>query len=156
MKLRGTDGTQFELEVVGYQFPEIDPDPHEVDANWLNIRLSVRGPDRSWAAIEPCLETCEVADLAQWFEAIAAGNAVDCDACFTEATLRFALQEDDPTKMRVYFWPGWTPRDEASTGDEDVFIECDACAEALHTAAASLRAQLEKFPIRRADQSLNS
>ena len=148
MKLRGTDGTQFELEVVGYEFPEIDPDPHEVDANWLNIRLSVRGPDLSWAEITPCLDTWEVADLAQWFEAIAAGNAVDCDALFTEPTVRFALLEDDPKKLRVYFWPGWAPSDGASTEDEDVFIDCHASAEALHTAAASLRAQLKKFPIR--------
>lgn len=132
-------------------------DPHGVDVNWLNIRLSVRGPDRSWTAIDPCLDTWEVARLAQWFEAIAAGNAVDCDAFFTEATVRFALLEDDPKKLRVYFWPGWAPSDGASTEDEDVFIECHASAEALHAAAASLRAQLKKFPIRaQADESLNS
>ena len=150
MRLIGPDGTHFELEVVGYQFPQMEFDPGSVDVNWLNIRLSVCGSDLSWAVVDPCLETLEVAHLARWFEAIAAGNAVDCDEIFTEATLRFALLEGDPRKLRVYFWPGWAPSDGASTEDEDVYIECDASAEALRTAAASLRAQLKKFPVRAA------
>ena len=152
MILGGTDDTRFELEVVGYQFPHMEHDEYGYDANWLNIRLSVRCPGNAWTTIDPCLFTWEVARLARWFEAIAADSTVEFEEIFTEPTVRFALIEANPKKLRVYFWPGWAPSDGAST--DDVYIECNASSEALRTAAASLRAQLQQFPIRAgADES---
>ena len=71
--------TSIELEVEGYQFPDIGPgeqpeDPDSWDSNWLNIRGTVTtGGDSSWSFQHPCLTTWEVVELADWFQNVAAG-----------------------------------------------------------------------------------
>jgi len=63
-----------ELEVVGYQFPDHAPSASnfdDLDANWLQVRGSVRTPDLSWSFTDPCLLTGEAAELGAWLRRVA-------------------------------------------------------------------------------------
>ena len=90
MILRGRDLSEFELRVVGYQFPDIVGD--EWDANWLVVEIRVAPVDeRPWRSIDPSLLTWEVERLSNWLEALASGRAVEEGEDFVEPNLRFEV-----------------------------------------------------------------
>jgi hypothetical protein len=72
MLLRGSDGTEFEIKVTGYQFPHLEHEDY--DSDLLNIAIRARLAQRVWTTTDPSLPTWEVASLAQWFESIAEGS----------------------------------------------------------------------------------
>jgi hypothetical protein len=61
MILKTIDGSEFELQIAGYQFPEIQDD--EWDSNWLMIRVMFYSETHKWEAVDPCLDTYEANDL---------------------------------------------------------------------------------------------
>ena len=70
MHLTGPEGSDFDLAIVGYEFPGGGRD--DEDSSWLNICIRVRHPRGSWEATGPFLRTVEVTQLATWFDAVAA------------------------------------------------------------------------------------
>lgn len=149
MKLAGTDGQSFELEVAGYQFPE--ESLHKYDSNWLLIRVNVEHPRGRWSAQDPSLLTSEVAELADWLEALASGASEENDMTFTEPNLSFRLVESAAgPALRVYFEleirPSWAAS--RGAGMKDLWVELPLSELDLRDAAASLRSGLERFPHR--------
>jgi hypothetical protein len=141
--------TQFELAIVGYQFPHVDN--AQYDSNWLNITIRVTHPYGSWSATDPSLLTYEVERFAQWLDAMAQGHAVDAAVGFIEPNLSFVLVERNSVKkVRVYFElesrPAWAAAN--SAGREDLWVEFTVTVEMLRSAAYSLRSQLQQFPVR--------
>ncbi len=148
MLLIGNDNTEFEMKVVGYQFPHLEHEQY--DSDWLSIMIRVKLPQGSWTAIDPSLLTWELVGLTEWLESIVDGKRVESEESFMEPNLRFELIEEEPKKLRVYFElesrPGWAPYDGA--GMNDLWAEFEINAEEIRAAAASLREDLKRFPIR--------
>ena len=148
MKLSEDENTEFELKIIGYQFPRLENEPY--DSDWLNITICVKHPRGSWTATDPPLMTDEVQDLIDWLEVIADGKTVNPDAYFTEPNLHFQLPNNDATKLRVYFDLECRPSWAKSTfkDNDELWVEFSVTPEILRNAAESLRSQLQKFPTR--------
>jgi hypothetical protein len=151
MKLFNAAGSALTLTIVGYQFPRETPERY--DANWLMVRVSAARAGRAWTFTDPCLLTWEVASLAQWLTEVQSGRSPQpADCSFTEPLLRFQLAaapNGQPT-LRVLFElegrPPWAYSD--SFGGEDVVLDFPLAGIDLHAASASLRAQLQRYPVR--------
>ena len=148
MELKGAANMEFELKVVGYQFPHLQHEPY--DSDWLKINIRVKHPRGSWSSTDPCLLTYELASLIEWLESIVNDEPVDSEIDFIEPNLHFALLTDGTKKLRVYFElecrPSWAPADEA--GLDDLWVEFEVTPESLKSAAENLRLQLQRFPVR--------
>jgi len=149
MRLVGPDGSM-ELTLVGYQFPHLATAAW--DSNWLNVRVRVQHPRGNWSAQDPCLLTYDVAELADWFEAVATGRDQDAELGFMEPNLVFKTGRDSHGSrfVRVYFDLELRPTWASSNGAEmeDLFLEFPADAAQLSAAAQSLREQLARYPQR--------
>jgi len=81
-----------ELEVVGYQFPSYDPRAanfDDTDANWLQVRGSIRTLDLSWTFTDPCLLTGEAAELGAWLHRVAEGGVHPSQEVFGRGAVFF-------------------------------------------------------------------
>ena len=148
MLLKGNEGTEFELKVIGYQFPHLEKE--EYDSDWLSIQLRVVHPRGIWTSIDPSLLTWEVSSLAEWLESISRGESVDEEESFLEPNLSFQLTGNGTKKLRVYFElesrPKWASYDGSSM--EDLWLEFELDPVQLNDAAASLREALQRYPVR--------
>ena len=151
MLLTGHDLTQFELVVLGYEFPQ--GEANEFDANWLMVRISAKPlDDPSWEATEPCLLTWEVAGLARWLGSLASWPPAETEEGFVEPLLYFVAVEGsaDLVRIRVYFElearPTWAFSRVA--GMHDLWMDLELGPEDLRSAADSLRDDLSRFPPR--------
>ena len=97
--LRFTDpeGLTFELDVVGYQYPaDVESPLPEFDLNWLMIHISARDHEgREWEAVDPCLLTWELEELARWLEVHSYDDKAFLLLDFTEPCLSFDIQHPD-------------------------------------------------------------
>ncbi len=151
MLLKSGDEWEFQLQILGYEYPEIVDT--EYDSNWLMISLRGRAPGCSWQATDPCLLTWEVVELAAWLAALAGPTAeVITDTLeFSEPTLSFELagKPEEMVTLRVNFGldvrPTWAPGHAARMEN---WIELQLTSYDLQTAAKSLLSQLSKFPPR--------
>jgi hypothetical protein len=91
MHLSGTNGDRVELDIAGYQFPDIADE--QWDSNWLNITTTATVDHRSWTSHHPSLLTMEIEELAWWLEAVADARAIDSQLEFMEPNLAFQLDE---------------------------------------------------------------
>ena len=73
MLMRGRDGSELRLDVVGYQFPHIEADPWE--SNSLLMAVRVVSSHGTWEVVDPCLTTWEATHLVRWLAALAVGDA---------------------------------------------------------------------------------
>jgi hypothetical protein len=148
MLLKGTEGTEFELKVIGYQFPDLENE--EYDSDWLSIHLRVVHQRGTWTSIDPSLLTWEVSSLAEWLQSISRGESVDEEESFLEPNLSFQLTGNGARKLRVYFElesrPEWAPYDGSSR--EDLWLEFELDPVQLRNAVASLREALQRYPVR--------
>jgi hypothetical protein len=149
--LRGRDLSEFELRVVGYQFPDFAGEVF--DDNWLVVETRAAPADeRPWRATDPSLLTWEVERLSNWLEALASGRAVEEDEDFIEPNLRFEVvkRDEDTITVRVYFElesrPPWFFADAA--GMDDLWIDLRVDNDDLRAAAEDLRRDLARFPPR--------
>jgi hypothetical protein len=102
-------------------------------------------------ATDPSLGTVEVAQLADWLEAIAEREEPVRDLEFIEPNLAFELAEtNDSLRLRAWFElelrPPWSPADEVPA--RDLCVELELSRDDLRAAAESLRDQLGRFPPR--------
>ena len=76
MKLVDGQITSFDLDIVGYQFTGEDqgvnfPSLTFNDCNWLMVKGMIMLPNlKSWEFMDPCLNTAELENLADWFSKI--------------------------------------------------------------------------------------
>jgi hypothetical protein len=145
--LEGESGDRLQLELLGYQFPTLADEPD--DSNWLNVRVSARNGGGAWSGTEPVLQTGEVAKLADWLDAVAAGTESEHVLGFRKPNLSFE-HGGEPVRLRAWFElesrPEWAPAAEA--GEHDLCVELDVDPDDVRAAAASLRSQLGRFPSR--------
>jgi hypothetical protein len=144
MRLAAAD-TWIELRIVGYQFP--GNATGEYDSNWLIVEGAIRHPRGGWQFRDPSLLTYEVARLADWLEAVAAGNESRPWCGFIEPNLSFDVTGEGASRvLRLSFGcealPPW------AVSGEEVAVEFPVTGLDLVGAVASLRGQLEKFPQR--------
>ena len=59
----GVHGEMFQLDIVDYQFPEIEDG---YDANWLVVEVEVSNELGSWKKQDPCVLTWELHWLSKW------------------------------------------------------------------------------------------
>lgn len=132
---------RFALRIADYEFP----DAHNDD--WLVIAGEVRLAIGEWSFRDPSLTTFEVARLAGWLEALAAGAPTEDWVDIIEPNIAF--ERTSPTTIRVSFWiesaPDWA---KASGMRPGLSLPIDG---RLAVAAAQLREQLAHFPHRGED-----
>ena len=140
----------FSLTPASYQFVDLRTQWNDDDANWLVVRLEAMLGGREWSAVDPALQTWDIAALASWCDAMAAG-----------------------TLMAGNWWSGLEPNirleaGEASGGVRTLFVELahqfgppalpidqelreqmDVERTALESVAGDLRSELRPFPVRR-------
>lgn len=159
MELIGADSTTFQLDLDGYQYPEVTNQAY--DSDWLFVTIRVDERRGRWSSTQPILLTWEVARLADWLEAIADGQPqrrdgrpVSAGVSFLEPNLRFAVIDGRETgvPIRIVFEhesrPPWDPSRFGLTDTDVATIDLHLTAEDLRQAAADLRQQLQRFPLR--------
>lgn len=150
MLLKGADGSEIEVRLTRYQFPEIEDD--HWDSNWLMVALRVQAPQGSWHTEDPALLTWEVRDLVNWFEALVNNHQEDPSLVFLEPCLGFGVtkQTADTVKLQVRlgheFRPPWLDSQKKAR------VMLTLSRDDLRLAAESLREELARFPIRSVDQ----
>ena len=149
MRLINNDQTGFELDIVGYQFPELETE--EYDSNWLLIRIIVKHPEGEWQSIAPSLLTYEAKELALWLEKIGKKEPVEEEIAFIEPNLSFKSVKNG-TYIRIYFElesrPSWAACNWANK--MDLWLDVETKNNNLVEAAGNLNGQLLRYPQRAA------
>ena len=157
MLLRGKEGNELEVSLVGYQFPDEERDPW--DSNWLLVSLRVVSPQGSWEVVDPCLTTWEAKHLVAWLVNAAARDPGATPATFTEPNLTITARSRARAPLRVHvracfqleLRPPWA---KTVSGGGDLCVDLDVERGALARAAASLLGDLVRYPQRGADPTL--
>ncbi|MDQ3980874.1 MAG: hypothetical protein M3314_15220 [Actinomycetota bacterium] len=159
MLLRGRQGTELELGIVGYEFPDERFDPW--DSNSLLILVRVVSPEGTWEVIDPCLTTWEVDHMVRWLAALAhradlvAGRPLGLAEPNLTVTSRALPGEPDRVEVRACFAlelrPPWV---RSVAGAANLCVDLDIDRDDLVTAARQLRADLARFPQRGDDPTL--
>ncbi len=157
MLLRGREGNELELAIVGYQFPDEERDPW--DSNWLLVAVRVLAPEGSWEVVDPCLTTSEAKRLVSWLIHAAAHDPAAMPMTFTEPNLTVIARGRTSAPLRVHvraclaleLRPPWARTAAASN---DLCVDLDVERGELARAAASLLGDVVKFPQRGDDPTL--
>ncbi len=153
MFLRGQEGNELELAVVGYQFPDDERDPW--DSNSLLVSVRVLAPEGSWEVVDPCLTTWEAQRMVSWLAhtAHAPGGVLR----FAEPNLTLTAHAAGLARVDVRACfalerrPPWA---RMAAGSDNLCVHLDVDRNDLVRAAASLLADLAAFPQRGADPTL--
>ncbi|NOK33110.1 hypothetical protein HMI49_07875 [Corallococcus exercitus] len=140
------NGDRFGLRIVGYEFPA-----GQGAENWLNIEIDAAFSSVEWKAIDPALETFEVASLADWLDALAAGTSTQEALLFIEPNLVFERLAGDgnEVRVRVRVRDELGPRPDVHPSSRtELSADFALDADALRRASRSLREQLQCFPPR--------
>jgi hypothetical protein len=153
MFLRGREGNELELAVVGYQFPAEDRDPW--DSNALLVSVRVLAPEGSWDVVDPCLTTWEAKGLVAWLVSVAAGASFTFSEPNVTLTARAAAGAPQRAVVRACFAlelrPPWA---HTVAGSDNLCVDLDVDRTDLARAAASLLADLVEYPQRGDDPTL--
>ena len=97
MRMIDGQGTYLDLEILGYQFADTDqgvnsPSLTFSDCNWLMMRgmMTLPAPGKSWEFMDPCLNTAELENLADWFGKIS-NSPIPRVIFFMEPNLRLSF-----------------------------------------------------------------
>ncbi|MGH9222766.1 MAG: WapI family immunity protein [Acidimicrobiales bacterium] len=156
MLLRGRQGTELGLTLVGYQFPDELVDPWE--SNTLLVEVRLLAPEGSWDVVDPCLTTWETAQVTRWLAAFAsradlvANRALGVQAPNVTLGGQAIAGEPDRVAIRACFAlelrPPWL------RGGTNLCVDVDVDRPQLATAARHLQADLARFPQRGDDPTL--
>ncbi len=157
MLLKGREGNELELGLVGYQFPEEERDPW--DSNWLLVSVRVLAPEGSWEVVDPCLTTWEAKRLVSYLIHAAAHDPAAVPMTFTEPNLTVTARSKVRSPLRVQvkacfqleLRPPWA---KTVAGSGDLCVDLDVERGELARAAASLLGDLVRYPQRGADPTL--
>ena len=159
MLLRGRQGTELELAIVGYEFPEERFDPW--DSNWLLVSVRVLAPEGSWEVVDPCLTTWEAEHVVRWLAALGgradlvAGRPLALAEPNLTLTGRAVRGHPERVDVRACFAlelrPPWL---KSAAGAANLCVDLDVERPALSRAAADFRSELARFPQRGDDPTL--
>jgi len=155
--LRGQEGNELALGIVGYQFPDEERDPW--DSNALLVSVRVRAPEGSWEVVDPCLTTWEAKRLVGWLAYAAARDPSASPTSFAEPNVTFVarslLGASPRIRLRAAFAlesrPPWA---HAVAGTDNLTVDLDVRAGDLALAAAALLDDLVAYPQRGDDPTL--
>ncbi|MBA3267427.1 MAG: hypothetical protein H0T70_04105 [Acidimicrobiia bacterium] len=153
MELRGRDGTELGLSLVGYQFPDEAVDPW--NSNALLVAVRVVSPHGTWEVVDPCLTTWEAARLASWMTTVAV--APDRAAASVDApNLTVSARVDGPRVALIACFeleerPPWLV---SVAGSDELCVELDVSSADLVVASGALRTDLVRFPQRGDDPTI--
>jgi hypothetical protein len=154
--LAGLEGNELELHLVGYQFPDDDTDPW--DSNWLLVSVRVAAPAGTWEVVDPCLTTWEAKHLVRWLVNAAARDPGAAPVTFSEPNLTVLARAKPADPQRVLVRAGFQlelrPPWARGSGGSELVVDLDVGRAALARAAASLLADLVRFPQRGDDPTL--
>ncbi len=148
MELRGREGNQLALSVVGYQFPDQAIDPWESNALLVSVR--VVSPQGTWEVVDPCLTTWEAAALASWLTAfVVTGDRSPTSVSAPNVTMSARPAPGSTIALVACFEleqrPPWLV---PVGGDGELCVELEVSTGDVVVAAAALRADLARFPQR--------
>jgi hypothetical protein len=147
MKLKSDSGNAFELVVLRYEHPDITAD--RWDANWLVVSGRVTAGEQSWRFVDACVTTFELAELAEWLQAIGNGRAPR-EYSFAEPNLAFSYVDGNGPLLRVRFAhesaPPWLTEPDARV--RGLAVDFAATDSDTASAVTELRNALIEFPIR--------
>jgi hypothetical protein len=159
MLLRGEQGTELELQLVGYEHPREETDPWE--SNSLLVSVRVIAPQGSWEVVDPCLTTWEAAHVVRWCAALAAradlvaNRPLGISEPNVAFTGRARRGHPDHVDVRACFAlelrPPWV---RAVAGTGDLCVDLEVGRDQLAAAARALAADLDRFPQRGHDPTL--
>ena len=141
-----SDGSFFNLDIVGYQYPANDKDYH--DSNWLMIQIHSGVSERSWSLKDPCLNVFDVLKLIQWLEAIARNTQKSNHPTFMEPFINFELLVDSHGNKSLQVECKHDPVEKESTGEEDISVNFPFKQINFAEVSTDLKQQLAKFPQR--------
>ncbi len=153
VRLRGREGNELELSIVGYEVPAETVDPWA--SNSLLVALRVVSPRGAWEVVDPCLTTWEAARLASWMAAVAVGPE-GVRRSLAEPNLSVsATAAGGRVQLRICFELENRPPWAASVrGGGDLCVDLDVTRGDVVAAAGSLRSDVRRFPRRGDDPTL--
>jgi hypothetical protein len=144
----GYADARFDLDVVGYQFPDAELDGW--DSEWLRVAGVVSSDRGKWKFCDPCLTTFELKALADWFRSSPEEESERAIG-FTEPNLSFAragvgLAEELVVSFAQESTPPWaTEQEKYGVGFSVTFpIALNDCS----ALAIGIEKILEQFPVR--------
>jgi hypothetical protein len=141
-------GNSFELLILRYEYPDITED--RWDSNWLVVSGKVTTPDSDWRFIEPCVTTFELADLADWLDALGSDGEEPAAFAFTEPNLAVSYSAVPAPVLRICFAhesaPPWLEGAEARAAG--LTLDFSLPGTLARDAADQLRQALVEYPIR--------
>src|SRR5260221_11411243 len=149
-RLTGPAEHNLELEVVGYEFPDIaDAVGSDFDANWLMIRMNAAHGERQWSVTNAMLDTFELHNLIQWLRVIADGisDAGDEFLLFEQGLFLKRSGFGDSVCIDVHIGHELLPPDLKKLGKAYV-ISFSPEVPAIRNFADGLEEMLRMFPVR--------
>jgi hypothetical protein len=151
MKLQGINGTEFGLEIVDYEFPDL-ASADEMDLNWLLIHITAKDNHSNWDVIEPCLDVIEAMSLCKWFERLSQGSdepPVFVDGGFMEPELMLDLVASTPAQVTIQV----KCRHQSVFKNRTRLIRstflCEVTRTQLKQAALEWGSEIQEYPARR-------
>lgn len=156
MRIEGSDGANWiEVTLAGYEFP--DEIIERETMNWLETDLRVRTFHGRGVSRVALMRTWDAADFAHWLESLSAAYVgSESIMIFPEPNLQMkAVRWPAYVAIDIYFileQPGqWDMNDAFYPTSSHHYVgnmTIDIALPALHAAAASLRSDLLRFPVR--------
>jgi len=148
MDLRGRDGSELTLSIVGYLYPDQAVDPWE--SNQLLVALRVVSAQGTWEVVDPCLTTWETARLASWLTTlVVTGDRRPATVSAPNVTVSARPASGSTVFLVACFELEQRPPWLASVGgDGELCVELEVSTGDVVVAAAALRADLTRFPQR--------
>ncbi len=148
MELRGRNGNELTLSLVGYLYPDQAVDPWE--SNQLLVALRVVSAQGTWEVVDPCLTTWEAARLASWLTTfVVTGDRRPATVSAPNVTVSARAASGSIIVLVACFELEQRPPWLASVGgDGELCVELEVPTGEVVVAAAALRADLARFPQR--------
>lgn len=154
MRLSAADGSFFELDIAGYQFPEDVESPlQEYDLNWLLVHIRARtSAGLEWQATDPCLLAWELEELTRWLEVHSYDDKAFPTLDFVEPGLSFDVRhqgrDSNTSILQFRLSCELAPPVPDGTRRADLVLRFGVSDEGLVIPARECRALCTRFPRR--------
>jgi hypothetical protein len=152
LRLSGADGSFFEMDIAGYQFPADVKSPlPEYDLNWLQVHIHARDSNgHEWEATDPCLLTWELAELAEWLGKHARGEDASSSIEFLEPCLCLEIVPVSNSKiaLKLHLAYELCHSKEDATGMQSAVVCLGMMLEELENSIEDLTVSARAYPVR--------
>lgn len=157
MIISSYDGSELELTLSGYRWPDLEGGRQTL--YWLKVHIRVIAPFGSCTFQSSCLLDWEAEEFIQWLEMIARGNVMKAMKEFYDGTLRFEVHATHPNEVAlrcclISSLKQWTlaggvdrqdlMREHRLSQCIDLMLSCNQLARAAY----ELKQEFEKLPIK--------